>query len=117
MSLFQKPSPRGKIEALPAWAREHIAALAQIVDEQQAKLAQGPDGSDTFLEPYDENRPLGARPTVRFRPDPDSPHRTIDVRVAADRDATFPAISVMTDGELVIRARSRNWVLIESVRG
>jgi hypothetical protein len=59
------PDPR--LDRLPRWARDRIEALERDLADARARLAAGPDDSDTFADPYsDASRPLGRGTMVRF---------------------------------------------------
>jgi len=59
---------RGKLENLPKWARQEIDRLERDLAYNKAKLAEGPEDSDTFADEYsDAPRPLGRGPTITFK--------------------------------------------------
>lgn len=62
------PPDQVKIERLPKWAQQYIGTLERNLAHAHAKLAVGPEDSDTFLEPYGtpKLRPLGDGVSVRF---------------------------------------------------
>lgn len=52
---------------LPLWARRRIEVLEMNNTHLTAKLAEGPEDSDTFADPHrDDARPLGSGTTIRF---------------------------------------------------
>lgn len=56
------------LSRLPRWAQNRITALERDLAAARARLAAGPEDSDTFADPYstDAVRPLGQGPLVRF---------------------------------------------------
>jgi 23S rRNA-/tRNA-specific pseudouridylate synthase len=59
--------PRGDIEKLPKWAQRYVKVLEQRVEDYEAKLAEGPENSNVFADPYaDVPRPLGESPVIEF---------------------------------------------------
>jgi len=55
------------VTKLPKWAQSKIRVLEMRVRELRAKLAEGPEGADTFADPYaDEARPLGKSTRIEF---------------------------------------------------
>lgn len=53
---------------LPVWARDRIHLLEQNLAYARARLAAGPDDSNTFADPYgDPPRPLGTDVQVQWR--------------------------------------------------
>src|SRR6266851_4239021 len=62
-----------QLSGLPQYVQREIWRLARNLEVAQAALAAGPEGSNTFADPYAENpRPLGAGTTVRFGGNPDA---------------------------------------------
>jgi hypothetical protein len=52
---------------LPKWAQRRIEVLEMRVKELRARLAVGPEASNTFADPHtDSPRPLGEGTIVRF---------------------------------------------------
>jgi hypothetical protein len=52
---------------LPKWAQDRITLLERNLADARARLAAGPEESDTFADPYMESvRPLGSGTRVRF---------------------------------------------------
>lgn len=95
-----------RVDRLPKWARDRIGQLEREVAYFQAKLSEGPEDSDTFLDPHaDAPRPLGCGGTVRFvlRADERGAREYVDVRLdradsflvvrGSDGLAVFPAAS------------------------
>lgn len=53
---------------LPKWAQSEIKRLTQDNNHLRTKLAEGPEGSNVFADPYsDAARPLGVDTAVEFR--------------------------------------------------
>ena len=58
----------GDITKLPKWAQSRIQRLERDIAFYQERLAEGPENSDTFAEPYaTPPRPLGRETTVELR--------------------------------------------------
>ena len=58
---------RGDVSKLPKWAQREIGRLERDLAAAHAKLAAGPEDSNTFAEPYAAApRPLGTSPHIRF---------------------------------------------------
>lgn len=56
-----------QLDKLPKYAQHEIARLAMDLEDARAKLAAGPEDSDTFADPYASvPRPLGKGTTIRF---------------------------------------------------
>lgn len=57
---------------LPKWAQREIERLENDLASANRKLAEGPEDSDTFADPYsDTPRPLGKGTSVEFRLGPE----------------------------------------------
>lgn len=63
------PQQRLEREAkLPKWARDELGRLRRDLEHERERLAQGPEDSDTFADPYsDTPRPLGRKAHIEFR--------------------------------------------------
>lgn len=57
---------REDITRLPKWAQQRIITLENSVAYHKAKLAEGPEHSDTFADPHGTPRPLGKSAMVEF---------------------------------------------------
>jgi hypothetical protein len=56
-----------KFNRLPKWAQTEIRRLREDVVYYKKKASVGPEGSNTFLDPYSEvAKPLGENPTIGF---------------------------------------------------
>lgn len=93
-----------QLDRLPQYAQHEISRLAKDLEAAKAKLAAGPDGSDTFADPYGSPpRPLGTGTKVRFGGlgsnktfDVEYAGGTLEVtghRGSADRMAILPMVS------------------------
>lgn len=55
------------ITKLPKWAQSEISRLERNLAHAEAKLAEGPEDSDTFADPYaNAPRPLGKGTRIEF---------------------------------------------------
>lgn len=55
------------VNTLPKWGQQKIAMLERDLAAAQARLAAGPEDSDTFAGPYNAvPRPLGKGTRIRF---------------------------------------------------
>lgn len=69
---------------LPVWAQREIERLERDLASARAKLAVGPEDSDTFADPYSaDRRPLGRGTTIEFVLDDDRDR----IRVRLDQDS------------------------------
>lgn len=59
---------RGDVAKLPKWAQREIDRLESDVRHYRARLAAGPEDSDTFADPYSDGarRPLGKGTLIEF---------------------------------------------------
>lgn len=70
---------------LPKWAQNEISRLERDLAYERDKLAQGPENSNTFAEPYATTpRPLGENPNIEFRLG-DKWGDKINVRIEGDK--------------------------------
>lgn len=53
---------------LPKWAQQELGRLERDLEHAQARLAEGPENSNTFADPYaDSPRPLGEGTLIEYR--------------------------------------------------
>lgn len=104
--------PKGDITKLPKWAQSEIKRLNNNVESLSARLAAGPEDSDTFADPYAETpRPLGQGTTVEFRlSDGDAWGNRIRVR------AKKGALYVLGGDGIAVFPQSSNTLVIKSER-
>jgi hypothetical protein len=108
-----------RVEKLPAWARSYLERLEGEVHSLSRMVADGPEGSDTFVQGYSHpDRPIGVRPNILYRLDPD---RVLDcyVEVSINRErGDEPGVYVRGDSTLVISPASGNAIRVttESMR-
>lgn len=77
---------------LPRWAQDELLLLRKNLAHAEAKLAAGPENSDTFADPHSGTvRPLGSGTQIRFG--------------HAGHDGTF--IAEYRDGKLHVTYRTR----------
>lgn len=96
-----------RIEKLPKWARQKFTTLMQRVEHYEAKLAEGPEDSNVFADPYSEApRPLGRDTLIEFVPDKERRHR---FRVSLDDQGN---LTVQNDRLLAVRPRAANSIEI-----
>lgn len=115
------PDPRE--DKLPRWAAETLTRLRRRVSDEQrradaARLAGGPEDTDTVIEPYDEipvRLPKGQR--VRFYVGPQiaregvDRHRDyIDVRVEPASRLSPARLTLHSGGSIVVRPQVTNVV-------
>jgi hypothetical protein len=56
-----------RVERLPRYAQQLIERLQRDLDHANERLAEGPEGSDTFADPYaTPPRPLGTGTMIQF---------------------------------------------------
>lgn len=60
-----------QLARLPKYARDHIAYLERDLEHAHAKIQEGPEGANAFLEPYSDSyrKPLGKNVCVQFGDD------------------------------------------------
>jgi hypothetical protein len=75
------------ITKLPKWAQREISRLTRDLVANKAKLAQGPENSNVFADPYsDAPRPLGRDTSISFRlTDEDRRSNRVIVRMDGDK--------------------------------
>ncbi len=102
------------VTRLPKWAQRRIALLERSVAYHKAELAVGPEGSDTFADPYGTPRPLGRGTTIVFTGgDPTSPSPPDRVTVRRQDDGS---LYVMCAESAVVLPASNNTFVIVSER-
>jgi hypothetical protein len=92
-------SDKHDVNKLPVWARHRLQKLEADNRYMADKLAEGPENSDTFADPFSElSRPLGQGPTIRF---------TLDGKPAEDsRDYIEAYLDHDSKGEPFVRISS-----------
>lgn len=106
-----RPADRD-VSRLPKWAQDRIASLERDVEHLRATLAVGPEDSDTFCDPYLDQRPLGRGQTIRFVLDRRADHRP-DVYIDAKLDAEGGCVAIRcADGSLAITPTHANEILV-----
>jgi len=91
---------REQMARLPQYARQEIERLRRDLADARERLGVGPEGSNTFAEPYsDTPRPLGTDTTVQFTTRDGTKFR---VRVEGD------TLDVNADSYVAIEPRASN---------
>jgi hypothetical protein len=102
---------RGDVSKLPKWAQAEIGRLERDLADARAKLAAGPEESDTFADVYGAPRPLGKSPVIRFTPDPEHPHLYVDAYV--DRGSVYvrgsEGLAIRPWAGNVIKVKPERW--------
>lgn len=98
------------VTKLPKWAQTRIDTLERNNAYLKAVLAEGPEDSDTFADPYsDSPRPLGKRTMIRFDVG-DSSREHFDVRLEGD------VLEVYGGSALMLRPHAANVVKLKIER-
>jgi hypothetical protein len=104
-------------DKLPKWAQDQLATLRRKVTDaerraEEARLASGPEDSDTFLHPHDEIPVrLGRGEPVRFQLG-ENYFDYLDVRIKRDR-RDGPYLELMSGGGvLALRPQVSNVVRV-----
>lgn len=112
-----------QLARLPKYARDRITQLERNLAYAQAKLATGPEDSNTFADPYYGTvpRPLGQDSTIEFRLDSydDKRHhdQVIQARVDRSRHPEPHSYLYVNGGDsLLVEPQSSNVVRIRLAR-
>ena len=104
---------RGDVTKLPKWAQQEISRLERDLAYARAKLAAGPEDSNTFAEPYGAApRPLGTGTLIRFQlGDPEDWGGYIDAHIEGDRLVVHSghSLSVKPWASNVIHVKPERW--------
>lgn len=103
-------------DRLPKWAQAALATSRRLVaDAEQrateARLATGPQDSDTLADPYDDvPLRLGHGAYIRFLLDGDS---YVDARVRQDRGGAY--VDISASAQLAVQPQSSNVIRVSVV--
>jgi hypothetical protein len=92
------------ITKLPKWAQDKITALENRAKRAEQTLAEGPEDSNVFADPYRASRPLGLDTHILFEMKEDS----IYVNPQGDElviSSGFKPIAVLPQSSNFIRVR------------
>lgn len=102
---------RGDVTKLPKWAQAEISRLTRDLEYERARLAVGPEDSDTFADPYNHTpRPLGRGTSIQFVLE-EGRGKTIHVRTTQRHDGTV-RLDVVGGDMIIVHPQSGNHVEI-----
>lgn len=101
---------------LPIWAQKELARLRRKVEDAErrateARLSNGPEDSDTLLDPYDET-PIRLPRGTKVRFVLGKSYDYVDVQILRRREEG-PYVELMGQQQLVIRPQVSNVVRVQ----
>ncbi len=94
-----------QLAKLPKYARMEITRLRRDNESYREKLTAGPENSDTFVDSYDNTRPLGTGERIKFvlsRREDGRVEEYVDARIDEGR------VRISTNKFMIVRPCSSN---------
>lgn len=98
-----------RIAKLPQWVQRELRRLERDVEDWKTQATAGPEDSNTFIQRFGNDTPLGDSPRVQFRLG-EGWHQSIEVRVEGDH------VIVHGGSGLLVEPRAANSISLRPTR-